>query len=69
MDTFIDGCGVALDLPIGEGTRIRFKLEEDRQQDITVFVKDGALHIQGMNRPVFVHWPEENYIQVGTVDW
>lgn len=68
-DTFVDGCGVVADGPIGNGTRIRFKLDEDRQQDISVYVQDGILHIIGQYRPLVAVRLEENHIDVGSVRW
>lgn len=69
VDTFIDGCGVISDTPIGEGTRIRFKLEENRQQDISVYVEDGVLHILGQYRPLISVVVEDNHIDVATKVW
>lgn len=68
-DTFVDGCGVYPDAPIGKGTRIRFKLDEDRQQDISVYVEDGILHICGMYRPVIITFDQPNHFTVDTVRW
>jgi hypothetical protein len=68
-DTYIDGCGVVADEPIGEGTRIRFKLEENRQNDISVYVEDGVLHILGQYRPLVVVKVEPNHIDVTTERW
>ena len=68
-DTFVDGCGVVADGPIGSGTRIRFKLDEDRSQDISVYVRDGVLHVIGQYRPVLVVAVEENHIDVVTERW
>lgn len=69
-DTFIDGCGVLKDTPVGKGIRIRFRLAEDRQQDITVHVEDGRLHIYGMYRPLVLGLTvDDNYVSVGTMVW
>ena len=68
-DTFIDGCGVISDTPIGEGTRIRFKLMDDRQQDVSVYVEDGVLHILGQYRPLIAVTVEDNHIDVATKVW
>ncbi len=68
-DTSIDGCGVFPDTPIGEGTRIRFQLDEDRQQDISVYVEDGILHVYGMYRPVIITFDQPNHFLVDTVRW
>lgn len=69
-NTFIDGCGVFHDTPIGEGTRIRFKLNDDRQQDISVFVENGVLHVFGMYRPLLLGLTKNNnYISIDTKVW
>lgn len=69
-DTFVDGCGVFKDTPVGKGTRIRFRLAEDRQQDITVHVEDGRLHIYGMYRPLLLGLSnDDNYFNVDTEVW
>lgn len=69
-NTFVDGCGVFKDTVIGKGTRIRFRLAEDRQQDISVFVEDGMLHIYGMYRPLSLGLTgEQNYVNVDTQVW
>jgi hypothetical protein len=69
VDTFIDGCGVVSDTPIGTGTRIRFRLEDDRQQDISVYLEDGVLHVLGMYRPLVVVSVEDNHVDVSTIRW
>lgn len=70
-NTFVDGCGVFPDTPIGEGTRIRFRLAKDRQQDISVYVENGRLHILGMYRPLLLGLTpnNDNYINVDTQVW
>lgn len=68
-DTFVDGCGVVADKPLGEGTRIRFRLESDRQQDISVYVEDGVLHILGQYRPLIATTLESNHIDIVTERW
>ena len=68
-DTFIDGGGVIADVPLGEGTRIRFWIDEDRQNDISVFVKDNVLHVVGQYRPLTTVIVEENHVDVTTVKW
>lgn len=65
-DTFVDGCGTISDEVIGSGTRIRFKLDEDRNRDISVFVQDGVLHIIGQYLPLIVSPVERNYVEVNT---
>ena len=68
-NTFIDGCGVYKDTPIGEGTRIRLRLAEDRQQDISVYLEDGVLHIFGMYRPLIIESVQPNHITIDTKRW
>lgn len=69
-NTFIDGCGLFADTPIGEDTRIRFRLAEDRQQDISVFLYKGVLHVYGMYRPlVIVMSGEDNHLGLDTKVW
>lgn len=69
-DTFVDGCGVLHDIPIGEGVRIRFKLVDDRQQDISVFVQDGQLHIYGQYRPLVLALDgNNNHVRIETQVW
>lgn len=68
-NTFVDGCGVVADGPIGEGTRIRFKLDEDRQQDVSVYVEDGVLHVLGQYRPLVVVTVEDNHVDIATKVW
>ena len=68
-DTFIDGGGVIDDVPLGEGTRIRFWIDEDRQNDISVFVKDNVLHILGQYRPLTSVVVDGNHLDVTTVKW
>lgn len=65
-DTFIDGCGTIADVPIGSGTRIRLKLDDDRQKDISVFVQDGVLHVVGQYLPLVISPVERNYIEIDT---
>lgn len=68
-DTFIDGCGVLKDTVIGKGTRIRFRLAEDRQQDVSVVLENGQLHIYGMYRPVIISFDQPNHFSVETLVW
>lgn len=68
-NTFLDGCGVLADTDIGRDVRIRFRLAEDRQQDISVVVQDGELHIYGQYRPVIITFDQANHISVGTQVW
>jgi hypothetical protein len=68
-DTYVDGCGVLNDIPLGEGTRIRLRLSEDRQQDISIFVDDGIVHVYGMYRPLNAAQIEDNHICVDTKVW
>lgn len=68
-DTYLDGCGVVPDTPLGVGTRIRFKLENNPQQDISVYVEDGILHIVGQYRPLVCVSVEENHIDIATKVW
>lgn len=68
-DTYIDGCGVLPDEPIGTGTRIRFRLTEDPQQDVSVYLHGGVLHIAGQYRPVRVLRLEENHVDITTKVW
>lgn len=69
-DTFVDGCGVFADTPLGEGTRIRFRLQDDRQQDVSVFVQDGQLHIYGQYRPLLLVLDgNNNHMRIETEAW
>jgi hypothetical protein len=68
-NTYIDGCGLIADEPIGKDVRIRFRLDEDPQQDISVYLQDGILHIAGQYRPVIVTRLEENHVDVVTKKW
>lgn len=65
-NTFIDGCGVLPDTPIGDGTRIRFQLDEDRQKDISVFVEDGKLRVYGMYQQLIITFDQPNHIDIHT---
>jgi hypothetical protein len=68
-DTLIDGYGVIPDTPIGIGTRIRFRLEESGQYDITAYVEDGVLHVAGQYRPLVTVVVEENHVDIVTKRW
>ncbi len=68
-DTYIDGCGVVADTPIGTGTRIRFRSTESGQHDISVYMEDGVLHVLGQYRPLAVVVVEENHVDVSTIRW
>ena len=68
-DTFVDGCGVFADAPVGKGTRIRYQQHEDRQQDISVYLEDGKLHVLGMYRPLLVSYVEDNHLTIETERW
>lgn len=68
-DTLIDGYGIIPDVPIGKGTRIRFRLEESGQQDISVYLEDGILHIVGQYRPLVTVVVEENHVDIATKKW
>lgn len=65
-DTFVDGCGLLWDAPIGTGTRIRFVIDEDRQKDITAFVQDGKLHIYGVYQQLIISFDQPNHIELHT---
>lgn len=65
-DTFVDGCGLLWDGPIGTGTRIRFVIDEDRQKDITAFVQDGKLHIYGVYQQLIISFDQPNHIEIAT---
>ena len=65
-DTFVDGCGLLWDSPIGTGTRIRFVIDEDRQKDITAFVQDGKLHVYGVYQQLIITFDQPNHIELHT---
>lgn len=68
-NTSIDGCGVFRDTPIGDDIRIRLQLDKDRQQDISVFLEDGVLHVFGMYRPLIITEVEQNHVIIDTKRW
>lgn len=68
-NTFIDGCGVVHDVPMGTDVRIRFRLSDDPQQDISVYLQSGVLHIAGQYRPLRVVHMEENHVDITTKVW
>ena len=65
-DTFVDGCGLLWDSPIGTGTRIRFVIDEDRQKDITAFIQDGKLHVYGVYQQLIIYFDQPNHIELHT---
>ena len=68
-NTYLDGCGIHRDLSVGKDTRILFQLDDDRQQDISVHLEDGVLHIYGVYRPLIVMPEEANRIGITTEFW
>jgi hypothetical protein len=64
-DTWVDGCGVVADAPIGDGVRIRFRLDPaDPLLDVTAHVADGRLHLAGMNSPLAAEQGEPHRLAV-----
>lgn len=67
-DTWVDGCGVIADQPLGDGVRVRFRLDTDPLHDVTARVADGRLHVAGMNSPLTIEPIEPHRLTVTTRD-
>ncbi len=63
-DTFVDGCGMKKDEPLGEGVRIRYKTNGRAQDDLTVYVQDGHLYVYGMNCPIVIEPVSFNHVRI-----
>jgi hypothetical protein len=61
-DTWISGGGVFLDTPLPVGTRIRLSPTGRAEDDVEVYVEDGAVHVVGHRRPLFVIPEQPNHV-------
>lgn len=64
-DTFISGCGVLPDAPLGDGIRLRLSPTGNPSEDVEVYVEDGQIHLVG--HYTRLHWAdrvEDNHLVV-----